>query len=859
MVNFFIDRPIFSSVLAIIMVLAGGVCMFLLPIAQFPPIAPPQVVVTSAYAGASAKVVSDSVTSPIEQQINGVEGMTYMSSVSANDGSSNITVTFNVGYPLDIAAVDVQNRVDRATPELPDTVTHAGVVTAKKQANFALIVALVSPKGTRDQIFMSNYAYTQIVDELKRLPGVGDVQIFGEKRYAIRIWLDPQKLAKLNLTATDVENAVAEQNTQVAAGQLGAQPAPAGQPFQYQINTLGRLTTPQQFGDIVLRASGDGSIVRISDVARVELGAQSYSSDATLDNKPAIVLGVFQLPDANALDVSREVHAEMTRQEKRFPTDMMWEIDYDTTMFVSASVNEVVQTLVEAMILVFLVVFVFLQSWRVTLIPAITIPVSLIGTFAIMEVAGFSINTLSLLGMVLAIGLVVDDAIVVVENVERQLSNGLRPLAAAKAAMAEVTGPIIATTLVLGAVFIPVAFIPGISGRLYNQFALTIAISVGLSAINSLTLSPALCAVLLHHQEPSRFWFFRKFNSTFERISLSYERSVGALVRWRWGVLVGFLALIPVGYLVMTRLPTAFLPTEDQGYFFVPVSTPDGASLERTTHVIDESRAILQREPGVAHTITIGGFNFITGAAQSSAGVVFAILKPWDERGGALAAPNIIHSSQMKLFGIKDGIAFAVDAPPIQGLSATGGFEFEIQDLAGNGPDALGKITQAFLAKARQRPELAGLFTTFSTNVPQVYLDVDRVKAKLDGLTLPDVFNTLQIFLGSYYVNDFNLFGRVFQVILQAEQSARQGVGDLSKIYVRNNHNEMIPIDALAKVRPIVGPETVPHYNLYASVLINGAAAPGFSSGQATTAMQQVADEVLTPRGVRLLLDRRDV
>ncbi|WP_414464210.1 efflux RND transporter permease subunit [Hyphomicrobium sp. DY-1] len=848
MVNFFIHRPIFASAIAVIMVLAGAICYFLLPVSQLPDVTPPQVVVSAIYPGASAQVVADTVTTPLEQQINGVEGMTYMSSSSSNDGSSTITITFDVGYPLSIAAVDVQNRVSEAASQLPPIVNQAGITIRKQNPNFVLIVNLTSPDHSVDPVTLSNYAYLQIVDPLKRLPGVGDVQIFGERRYSMRVWLDPDKLSQLNITAVDVQNAVAEQNIQVAAGKIGQSPAPPGTPFEMQINATGRLSNPEEFGNIVLRANPTtGAIVRLRDVARIELGALQYSSTAFFGKDPSVVLAVFQMPGSNALELQERVLAKMKELSKRFPKGISYAMHYDTTRFVSAAMHDVVFTLLEALFLVVLVVYVFLQSWRTTIIPTIAIPVSLIATLVIMEALGFSLNMLSLLGMVLAIGLVVDDAIVVVENVERQLENGLKPMDAALKAMSEVTGPIIATTGVLMAVFIPVAFIPGVSGRLYNQFALTVAISVGLSAFNSLTLSPALAAAFLRHKPASTFFLFRWFNAGFDRMSHGYAHLVHFLIRIRWVMLMLFAGILAGTYFIAQRVPSTFLPVEDQGYFFVVVQLPDGASLERTDEVAKKVRDILEATPGVDIVGSISGLNFLTNAAQSNSAVEFAILKPWDERPPSQSASNLVAAVRPKLLMIPEAIALSFDPPSIPGLGTTGGFEFQVEDLTGRGSQALNDATQALIAEARKQPELDAqqLFSSFSTSTPQFKYDLDRSKAKLLGLSLPDVFNTLQIYLGSLYVNDFNLFGRTFRVTLQADKSSRANASDLSKLYVRNDTGGMVPLSTLGTLKPIVGPETVPHYNNYASALINGGPAPGYSTGQAIAAMERAAATAL--------------
>ena len=848
MVDYFIQRPIFASAIAIIMVLAGSICFYLLPVSQFPDITPPQVVVSAVYPGASAQVVADTVTTPLEQQINGVAGMTYMSSTSSNDGSSNITITFDVGYPLSIAAVDVQNRVSQASPALPAIVNQAGITIKKQNPNFVLIVDLTSPDRSVDPVSLSNYAYLQVMDPLKRVPGVGDVQIFGERRYSMRIWLDPDKLANLGITAVDVQQAIAEQNVQVAAGKLGQSPAPPGTAFEMQISAMGRLSDPEQFGDIIVRANADaGSVVRLRDVARIELGALQYASTAFFGEDPTVVLAIFQMPGSNAIDLQKNVQIKMEELSKRFPKGIKYAMHYDTTRFVSAAMRDVVITLVEALLLVVAVVYIFLQSWRTTLIPVIAIPVSLIATLVVMKMLGFSLNMLSLLGMVLAIGLVVDDAIVVVENVERQLESGKPPLQAAHDAMKEVTGPIIATTAVLMAVFIPVAFIPGVTGQLYNQFALTVAISVAVSAFNSLTLSPALAAAFLRHRGESKFPPFRWFNRGFSWLAHRYSEGVRTLVRFRWLMVGLFVAVLGTTYLVSQRIPSTFLPVEDQGYFFVVIQLPDGASLERTDAVAKQVREILQKTPGVDIVGSISGLNFLTNAAQSNSAVEFAILKPWDERPADQTASKIVASVRPQLLSLPGAIVLSFDPPSIPGLGATGGFEFQIEDLTGRGSAALADAVQAVLAEARKQPEInpQTLFSAFSTSTPQFNYDLDRNKAKMLGLNLPDVFNTLQIYLGSLYVNDFNLFGRTFRVTLQADKDARSSPSDLARLYVRNRSGGMVPLSTLGTLKPIVGPETVTHYNNYASALINGSAAHGYSSGQAVEAMQRAAAAAL--------------
>jgi multidrug efflux pump subunit AcrB len=804
-VGFFIQRPIFASAIAAILVLAGAICFFLLPVSQFPEITPPQVVVSANYPGASAQVVADTVTTPLEQQINGVEGMTYMSSASSNDGSSTITVTFKVGYPLNIAAVDVQNRVSQAASSLPAIVNQGGVTIKKQNPNFVLIVNLVSPDRSVDSVTLSNYAYLQIVDQLKRLPGVGDVQMFGERRYSMRVWLDPDKLANLGVTAVEVQNAIAEQNVQVAAGKIGQSPAPPGTSFELQVNAQGRLTDPQEFSNIIVRADPvSGAVVRLRDVARVELGALQYSSSAFFGKDPTVVMAIFQMPGSNALDLQKQVKTKMEELSKRFPPGIAYAMHYDTTRFVSAAMHDVVITLIEALLLVVMVVFIFLQSWRATIIPTIAIPVSLIATLAVMQIFGFSLNMLSLLGMVLAIGLVVDDAIVVVENVERQLEAGLPPLQAARKAMSE-------------------------------------------AAFNSLTLSPALSAAFLRHGPKGQFILFRWFNAGFDWLANFYARCVRQFIRFGWALVAVFFLFVGGAYMLSRAIPTTFLPVEDQGYFFVIVQLPDGSSLERTDAVAQKVRDLLQATPGVQIAGFISGLNFLTNAAQSNSAIEFAVLKPWSERGPEENASALVASVRPKLLAIPEAFALSFDPPSVNGLGTTGGFEFQVEDLAGRGGAQLSEATQALIAAARKQPELnpQSLFTSFSASTPQLFYDLDRTKAKLLGLSLPDVFNTLQIYLGSLYVNDFNLFGHTFRVTMQADTKSRASPSDLSKLYVRNGSGGMIPLNVLGTLKPIVGPETVPHYNNYASALINGAPAPGFSSSQAVVAMERAAAETL--------------
>ena len=847
-VNFFIDRPIFAGVISIVISLAGAVCIMLLPIAQFPQITPPTVQVNATYTGASAEVVEQTVTTPIEEQINGVEGMTYMSSISSSDGTSNITVTFEVGYDLDIAAVDVQNRVTMAQPQVPDDVRKYGITTKKQSPDFVLIISLYSTNGDYDDLFLSNYASINIVDTLKRLPGVGDVQIFGEKKYAMRLWLNPNKLTSMKMTAMDVIQAVQEQNVQVAAGKIGDSPSPPGQTFTYTINALGRLSTPEQFGDIIIRTRTDGSVVRVKDVGRVELGAENYGWYAHLNGGKAACIGVFQLPGANALQVAKEVYANMERLSERFPEGLKYAVSYDTTLFVKASIKEVLITLIEAMLLVFLVVYVFLQNWRATLIPAIAIPVSLVGTFAVLKAFGFSINTLTLFGLVLAIGIVVDDAIVVVENASRCIDEkGMGAKEATKTAMGEVTGPIIATTLVLMSVFVPVAFMPGITGQLYRQFALTIAFSVGISAINALTLSPALCAALLRPTPKRQVWFFRKFNQVFNWSRNQYLKGVRWFIKAWVLVLLVFAGLVFATYYMFQLVPTGFVPSEDQGYFMVMIQAPEGASLDRTEKVCDQVEKVLDKMAGVNSVVMIGGYNLLNSANDTASATAFVMLDPWDDRKTPQLSLNGIMGTFMgEVQGINEAVIIPFPPPPIQGLSTTGGFEFELQDLTGGSLVELRAMAEKLMGAARENPVLTPLSTTFEVNYPQYYIELDRTKAKSLKVAISDVFNTLQTFLGSMYVNDFNKYGRVYRVFLQAEKDYRAKKEDISKLYVRAGDGSMVPLSAIVKVKQVRGVQNVKHYNLFRTISIYGGNAPGYSSGEAIQAMDDISAKLLT-------------
>jgi hydrophobe/amphiphile efflux-1 (HAE1) family protein len=841
-VNFFITRPIFASAIALIIVVAGAVSMLALPIAQYPPLVPPQVQVSTQYIGASAEVVEKSVTTPLEEKLNGAEGMIYMASNSTNNGDSIITVTFAPGIDQDIAQMELLSRANQALPELPADVQKVGVTVQKSSSSLLLGVTLISPNGTYDGHFLQNYAEIHVVDPLSRIPGVASVINFGLSEYAMRIWLDPAKLTSLGLTASEVVAAIEEQNQQAAVGTLGQAPAPAGQDFEFQLNTLGRLDEVTQFEDIIIRALPNGSVVQVKDVARVELGADEYDWTTSQDGRPAGNVGIFQLADANGLELRQQVVATMNRLAEHFPEDLEWLIIYDTTMFVRASIREVVITLLQAIGLVILVIFLFLQNLRSTLIPTIAVPVALVGTFAVMAALGFSINTLSLLGLVVAVALVVDDAIVVVENVNRRLDEGARDLKeVTRQALAEVRGPIVATTLVLIAVFVPVAFIPGLTGQLYNQFALTIAIAVALSGLNSLSLSPALCGTLLRPRSGRTNVVFRAFNRGFENLAHGYARSVEICARAWYLLLLAFAGLcLLAGYLFLS-VPKGFVPEEDEGYFMAVVELPDAATFERTEAVMAQINQALLELPGVWSTILMPGYNIVDAIKQPNAGVGFVVLEPWSERTTPETQVDaIIAAAKAKFERIPGAEIVAVNAPTIMGLSATGGFNFELQDLNASGVEALAEVTRNFVEQANQRPEVTAVYTTFNPQVPQRFLDIDRAKAKTLGVSIDDIFDTLQINLGSLYVNEFNKFGRVYRVYVQADQAARASAADLGRLQVRNDQGRMIYLDALVTVQPMLGPYNVQHYDMYTSASVNGSPAPGYSSGQAVQAMQEL-------------------
>lgn len=854
MVNFFIGRPIFAAVLAILMLLVGGICIGILPISLYPDIVPPQVQITATYTGADAQTVADSVTTPIEQKVNGVNGMIYMSSDSTSSGVSRILVTLDVGYSQDIGAIDVQNKVDTAKPTLPPEVTQIGVESKKTTTNMVCVVNLVSPKGTHSPNFLDNYAQINIVDQLKRIRGISDLYVFGRK-YAMRIWLDPDKMASQQISPEEVITAIQSENRQAAAGKIGAPPVPAGQRFEFPVTAKGRLSLEPEFANIIVRARPDGSKVLMKDVGRVELGSETYEQAGYLSGQAAATIPVYQYSNANALSIVEEVQREMDILARNFPEDLEYRIAFDTTKYIRENIDEVEHTLGEAFGLVLIVVFVFLQGFRTTLIPLTAIPVSLVATFGLMAAFGFSINTLTLMGLVLAIGLVVDDAIIVVENVEKYLERGYGTLEATRAAMAEITAPIVTITLVLAAVFVPVAFIPGLTGRLYNQFALTIVFSFLFSALNSLTFSPAMARLLLrpkaHHGE-SRFFFFRWFNRGMRWLENSYDSFLEYTAHHWWTIVIPSLALLALtGWMILER-PKSFIPVEDQGYLIVTVQTPDGTTQEPTSRVMQRVERIALDMEGVAGTNRFDGLNPLTQVNQSNCGAVYVVLKHWKEREEpGLRARALVARLQKELSTeIKDAIALVFPPPPIQGLGTTGGFEFVIEDRAGQGVNRLAEVADRFMAEARKRPELSGLFTPFSVRVPQLRYELDRGKARNLEVPVSTVFETLQVYLGGYYVNDFNRFGKTWRVYVQAEGDRRRIPDDILTLKVLNKHGDRVPLSALGYVKPIVGPIDVPHYNLYNAAKITGNPAPGYSSGQAVRAMEEIAaDPGILPEG----------
>ncbi len=858
--RFFIDRPIFAGVLSVLIFLGGLISMLAMPISEYPEVVPPQVVVRATYAGANPKVIAETVSTPLEEAINGVEGMLYMSSQATTDGLMTLTVTFKLGTDPDKAQQLVQNRISQAEPRLPEEVRRLGVTTVKSSPDLTMVVHLISPNNRYDTTYLRNYAVLNVKDRLARIDGVGQVQLFGAGDYSMRIWLDPQKVAEHGLSAADIVREIQAQNVQAAAGVVGASPGANGLDLQLSVNAQGRLASAEEFGRIVVKSGANGEIVLLKDVARIELGASEYALRSLLNNTQAVAVPVFQAPGSNAIRIADDVRRVMSEIKENMPEGVDYSIVYDTTQFVRASIDAVVHTLLEAVLLVVIVVIVFLQTWRASIIPLLAVPVSIVGTFAVMHLFGFSVNALTLFGLVLAIGIVVDDAIVVVENVERNIEEGLEPRAATYKAMQEVSGPIIAIALVLVAVFVPLAFITGLTGQFYKQFALTIAISTVISAINSLTLSPALSALLLkgHDAPKDRLtrimdaglgWFFRRFNVAFVRGANGYGSVVKRAVGHKALMMVVYVVLLGLTGVLFRAVPPGFVPGQDKQYLVGFAQLPDGATLDRTEEVIRKMSDIALKTPGVESAIAFPGLSINGFTNSSNSGIVFVSLKPFEERRTPNLSGNALALALNQQYAaIPDAMIAMFPPPPVQGLGTIGGFKLQIEDRAGRGYAALDEATKAFLAAAMKAPELTGLFSSYQVNVPQLFADIDRVKARQLGVAVTDVFETMQIYLGSAYVNDFNAFGRTYTVRVQADAPFRARPEDIGTLKVRSQSGEMIPLSALLKVQSAAGPERAMRYNGFLSADVNGGAAPGFSSGEAQAAVERIARETL-PKG----------
>lgn len=858
--HFFVERPIFATVVSIIIILVGGLSFYALPVAQYPEIVPPTIVVRASYPGANAETIAATVATPLEQEINGVENMLYMSSQSTSDGNMSLTLTFKLGTDLNDAQVLVQNRVSIANAKLPEEVRRLGVTTRKSSPDLMMVVHLLSPDKTFDQLYISNYAILRIKDVLARLDGVGDITIFGAREYSLRVWLDPDKLATYALTANQVVESLREQNVQVSGGSLGQPPTDGSNAFQYVVSTQGRFDDIEQFKNVIIKAGQDGRIARLRDVARVELGAKEYATNSYMDRKEAVAIAIFQRPGTNALDAANDIKKTMDRLSQDFPKGLSYTVVYNPTEFISESVTAVIHTLFEATALVVLVVLIFLQSWRTAIIPIAAIPVSLIGTFAVMAGFGFSINTLTLFGLVLAIGIVVDDAIVVVENIERHIAAGLSPKDAAHKTMDEVGTALVAIALVLSAVFIPTAFIPGISGQFYKQFALTIATSTIISAFNSLTLSPALGALLLkphenHHEKPRSLFnrlterFSTSFNRYFDSLSERYATIVGSVIRRCSIVLIIYVGLIGLTLFMSKHVPTGFIPSLDQGYAITVVQLPEGASLARTDKVVQRASQIIMETPGIVHAIAFAGFSGATFTNASNAAAIFTRFDSYRERAKHnLKAPELIADLQKRLSVIDEAFIIVVPPPSVRGLGSSGGFKLQVQDTSGNGFRSLLDSTNYVIDEARKDKELAGIYTTFTANTPQIYLDIDRTKAQMLNVPISNIFQTLQVYLGSSYVNDFNIFGRAYQVTAQADMPFRLQPENITRLKTRSSTGALVPLGNVVTIRDITSADLVQRFNMYTSIPINGNAAPGFSSGQALSAMERIAKEYL-PQG----------
>jgi HAE1 family hydrophobic/amphiphilic exporter-1 len=847
-VDFFIRRPVFATVCALLIILAGAVVIPSLPIAQFPTLAPPQIGVTSVYIGASAQTVETAVTTPLEQQINGAEAMKYITSASTSSGVSQIVATFELDRNPDLAAVDIQNRVNTAQGRLPGAVKTTGITIAKSSQNFVFAAAVYSPDGRYDSLFMSNYLDVYVRDSLKRVRGVADVIIFGERKYSMRLWLDPVRMAGRGLTAPDAVGALAEQNVEVTAGQVGQPPTQPGQAYQISVRAIGRLSEPAQFENIILKTNADGTLVRVKDVGRVELGAEDYGSELEFNGHDAVGVAITQLSTANALEVDRQAIAELERLSKHFPPGMVYDLAFDTTDAVSESIRDVLSTLLQAIGLVILVIFIFLEDWRSTIIPAVTIPVSLVGTFAFVKLLGFSINTLTLFGITLATGLVVDDAIVVIENIQRHIQEGETDAhKAASAAMKEVTGAVIATSLVLVAVFLPVAFFPGTTGILFRQFALTIAFSISISAFNALTLTPSLSAILLGRERGKHGWFFSKVDKVIAGITESYRRALRRFLKYRAAAVALFLVALGVTYVVFLRVPRGFVPNEDQGYLIIAVQAPSGASLEYTKSIGQQITAVLSKEPEIRDVFAVSGFGF-AGSAPNR-GLTFATLKPYSKRKGSRhTADAVLARIRRPLFGISGAIVIPFSPPSVSGVGAFGGFQFEVQDQGNHSLEELANVTSNLVRQGSARKELAGLYTGYTANDPQFLITIDREKAKSLHVPLQQITDTLGIYMGSAYVNDFDFNNRSYRVYVQADKQFRSRPQDMRQFYARSDGGAMIPLDNLVTITQTTTPQVISHYNLFRSAEIDGSAAPGFSSGQAISAMEDLSNKAL-PQG----------
>lgn len=855
--HFFISRPRFAAVISIIIVIIGVLAYFALPVSQYPEIAPPTITVTATYPGAAPEIIADTVATPIEQEVNGVEGMLYMTSQSTSDGVMTLTITFKVGMDLDIAQVLVQNRVAIAEPRLPETVRRLGVVTQKNSPNLMMVVHLQSPDESYDQLYISNYAYLQIRDVLARLEGIGSIRIFGASEYSMRVWLDPERLTELNLTASDVVRALQAQNVQVASGTLGEPPMPLPSAFQLAVNTQGRFVNSEQFERVIVKTGQDGRITRLQDIARVELGARDYVTNSYLNGKPAVAILVFQRPGTNGLETADAIQRTMQELSVNFPDGLDYRIVYNPTEFVRESVQAVLQTIFEAALLVIFVIVLFLQNLRASVIPILAIPVSLIGTFAVMQAAGFSLNNLTLFGLVLAIGVVVDDAIVVVENIERNLQEGKSPREATHVTMDEVGSALVATSLVLVAVFIPTAFLSGISGQFFRQFAVTIAVATVISTLNSLTLSPALAAILMKPktEESANLWtkltgsFFRLFNRVFDKISNVYGIKICKCVQRPALFLIGFLLLIGLTVLVFNRVPDGFIPQQDQGYIIVAVELPKGASLDRTDKVVKDAIEIIQATPGAFQVVAFAGFSGATFSNASNAGAIFVTLKPFDQRDQQDTSAQLVKDVSAALRQIQDAQFFVLEPPPVRGLGNAGGFKMMVQDRSGRGLRALDAATQEFTGFANQNSKVEMVFSTFSTGTPKYFLEIDRTKAEMLNVPVENIFETLQIFLGSAYVNDFNLFGRTYRVTAQADAPFRLEPSDITRLRARSSSGSMVPLGSVLNVVDTSGPDRVVRHNLYPTAEVQGNTPRSSSTGESLLAMEELAQKSL-PRGL---------